>query len=123
MQGADALVQGPTRRGPGCLTPLLPLLRAEAVSPALLPIYAAAWLLVRVVVETRADSDALLAVLALDGSIECSLRCSLWDSVWSQVRSSRACASNEINVSSAHLSDMMLSISRSNKCIQSTLAS
>jgi hypothetical protein len=85
VQGPDALLRGPTQRGPGCLTPLLPLLRAEALAPALLPTYAKAWLLVRTIVEARFDGDALLAILTVNGTLECALRSSLWRTSSGQV--------------------------------------
>lgn len=86
VQGPDALLHGPTQRGPACLTPLLPLLRAEAVSPALMPAYTSAWLLMRMVVEVRSDGDAMLARLLLSGTLESALRSSVWQASRAQVR-------------------------------------
>jgi hypothetical protein len=72
------LRHGPTQRGPSCLTPLLPLLRSQFVPVSLLPIYSAAWLLVRVVTESRGDGDTLLGRIALDGALESALKSSVW---------------------------------------------
>lgn len=88
LQGSTSLQQGPTQRGPSCLTPLLPLLRLRCPSDAALPRYAAAWLLVRRLVEVRADGDALLARLLLDGTLQAALRSSVWDTSSSAVRGS-----------------------------------
>ena len=91
MQGQDAMRQGPTRHGPSCLTPLLPLLRSQVVPERMLPVYAVAWHLLRVVIESGPDDCALLGRLTLDGTLTLALSSSLWRGRNFEVRPSTPC--------------------------------
>lgn len=90
VQGEDALLRGPTRHGPACLTPLLSLLRLKDVSAGAMGAYGAAWLLMHRVTSARWDGDALLSRLLADGTLVCALTSTLWRVPDEQARLARS---------------------------------